>query len=285
MPTETDIANAFIAACVAEIEAPKPGNVHRFADGHGMSVKDFLTSADAAAASLSRRNTRVGERIFDAVTATKVAVNCNTNLGIILLAAPLAAGAELDEPLRAGLATVLTGLDIDDANAAFEAISIAAPAGLGTVEEQDVRGPATCSLSEAMMLASSRDRIARAYTDDFDEIFGLGLTALDEAVERNISEWWPATAVYLAHLSAAPDSHIHRKHGLERAQAVRLEAKERQDDLLALADPEVILERLLDFDRALKASGLNPGTCADLTVATLFADRLQSILKKNAGSG
>ena len=36
------IAEAFIAACRDEIEAPKPGNVHVFADGHGMSVRDFL---------------------------------------------------------------------------------------------------------------------------------------------------------------------------------------------------------------------------------------------------
>jgi triphosphoribosyl-dephospho-CoA synthase len=34
---------------------------------------------------------------------------------------------------------------------------------------------------------------------------------------------------------------------------------------------------LLAFDRSLKARGLNPGTSADLTVATLFAASLQAL--------
>ena len=42
-------ASAFAAACRDEVEAPKPGNVHVFADGHGMMVRDFLRSAEAAA--------------------------------------------------------------------------------------------------------------------------------------------------------------------------------------------------------------------------------------------
>jgi triphosphoribosyl-dephospho-CoA synthase len=32
--------------------------------------------------------------------------------------------------------------------------------------------------------------------------------------------------------------------------------------------------RLLEWDRALKANGINPGTSADLTVATLFLSDL-----------
>jgi triphosphoribosyl-dephospho-CoA synthase len=35
---------------------------------------------------------------------------------------------------------------------------------------------------------------------------------------------------------------------------------------------------LLRWDAALKQRGINPGTSADLTVATLFAHRLRSIL-------
>jgi triphosphoribosyl-dephospho-CoA synthase len=34
---------------------------------------------------------------------------------------------------------------------------------------------------------------------------------------------------------------------------------------------------LMAFDRSLKARGLNPGTSADLTVATLFAASLQAL--------
>jgi len=39
------IRMAYEYACEQETEALKPGNVHRFADGHGMAVTDFLTSA------------------------------------------------------------------------------------------------------------------------------------------------------------------------------------------------------------------------------------------------
>ena len=39
------IADAYRAACLDELRAPKPGNVHDFADGHGMTVGDFETAA------------------------------------------------------------------------------------------------------------------------------------------------------------------------------------------------------------------------------------------------
>src|SRR4029077_1537427 len=73
------IAAAFVAACRDELEAPKPGNVHVFADGHRMSVADFLRSADAAAGPLSETGARVGARILGAVTATRALVGTNTN--------------------------------------------------------------------------------------------------------------------------------------------------------------------------------------------------------------
>ena len=44
-----DIAKAFQDACLSELDALKPGNVHRQADGHGMDVADFEKSAVAAA--------------------------------------------------------------------------------------------------------------------------------------------------------------------------------------------------------------------------------------------
>jgi triphosphoribosyl-dephospho-CoA synthase len=42
---------------------------------------------------------------------------------------------------------------------------------------------------------------------------------------------------------------------------------------------------LLAWDAALKARSINPGTAADLTVATLFAHRLRSILQSVLPSG
>ena len=91
---EDRVAAAYIEACLAELDAPKPGNVHRFAPGHRMEVEDFVRSAEASAAPIAARGARVGIRVRAAVDATLEAVGQNTNLGIILLCAPLAAAAE-----------------------------------------------------------------------------------------------------------------------------------------------------------------------------------------------
>jgi triphosphoribosyl-dephospho-CoA synthase len=42
--------------------------------------------------------------------------------------------------------------------------------------------------------------------------------------------------------------------------------------------PAALLPDLLTWDTLLKERGINPGTSADLTVATLFAHRLRTIL-------
>jgi triphosphoribosyl-dephospho-CoA synthase len=89
MLTSAKLAQAYRNACMAELEALKPGNVHVFADGHGMTIQDFIKSADASAAVIAQANLSVGERIFQSVKATQIAVGMNTNLGIILLCAPL----------------------------------------------------------------------------------------------------------------------------------------------------------------------------------------------------
>jgi triphosphoribosyl-dephospho-CoA synthase len=109
---EDRVAAAYIEACLAELDAPKPGNVHRFAPGHRMEVADFVRSAEASAAPIASRGARVGTRVRAAVEATLKGVGQNTNLGIILLCAPLAAAAEEpDAALRPPLARVLDHLN------------------------------------------------------------------------------------------------------------------------------------------------------------------------------
>src|SRR5207244_8925249 len=116
-----------------------------------------------------------------------------TNLGIILLLAPLAA-VPRQENLRAGVERVLTALSVADSRHVFEAIRLANPAGLGQVEEQDIHAEPTLPLRDVMGLAAERDMIARQYVNGFAEVFDEGLpeliaglqpgAALDEAVLR-----------------------------------------------------------------------------------------------------
>ena len=261
------IAAAFVAACRDEIEAPKPGNVHIFADGHGMTVEDFLQSAEAAAPALCDAGAPVGLRIFAAIEATFAAVKKNTNLGIILLCAPLAAAAQKGGLLRESLKETLLGLTREDACLAFKAILRANPAGLGCASRYDVRDPASATLLEAMREASLRDKVAYQYSSNYEDVFDTGLTILRAVIAKGWQAPWPQTSVYLAFLARFPDSHIVRKNGEEAAK------------------PAEHLEDLLDFDKRLKKQGLNPGTSADLTVASLFAERLTHGLINRGNNG
>jgi triphosphoribosyl-dephospho-CoA synthase len=98
------------------------------------------------------------------------------------------------------------------------------------------------------------------------------------AYEAARSRWadpsWAALAAYLAFLAAFPDSHVQRKHGPAVAAVVQRDAERAGGELAACADPLVLLPGLLGWDATLKAAGINPGTSADLTVATAFAWRL-----------
>jgi triphosphoribosyl-dephospho-CoA synthase len=273
------IAAAFKWACLAELDAPKPGNVHVFAAGHRMTADEFVRSADAAAAPLSASGTRVGARILGAVEATFAAAGANTNLGIILLCAPLAAAADAEAAnLRASLAKTLQGLDVEDAALAYRAIILAAPAGLGHSAHHDVFDPVKVSLLQAMTEAADRDRVARQYATDFADVFDLGLPRLEAAVRQYGDPKWATLATYLGFLSEFADSHILRKHGARIAEAIRQKAAAFQAAMRAATHPAQLFPELLAWDAELKANGVNPGTSADLTVATLFAYRLQTIL-------
>jgi triphosphoribosyl-dephospho-CoA synthase len=269
------IAAAYREACLAELDAPKPGNVHKYAAGHQMTVADFVRAARASADAIAQHGARVGARIRAAVAATQAAVGVNANLGIILLAAPLAAAAEApSDDLRARLVAVLDGLDAADAADAFVAIAAARPGGLGRVARHDVNEPAETTLLRAMAEAADRDSIARQYASGFEDVFTLGLPVLVAARARHAEPRWATLAVYLAYLAAFPDTHIARKFDAATADAVREEARVWRLRFDAASDATGLLAELLAWDGALKARRLNPGASADLTVATLFADSL-----------
>ncbi|MFO1103229.1 MAG: triphosphoribosyl-dephospho-CoA synthase [Methylocystis sp.] len=282
-----EIAVGFFAACEAELQAPKPGNVHVFADGHGMTTVDFLASAEAAAPFIAAPNSSVGARIEGAVAATWARVGQNTNLGIILLCAPLAqaAASARSGDLRCKTLRVLQALDVDDAAAAFRAIALARPAGLGEAPQHDVHSPAQTSLIEAMRAAAGRDRIAWQYANGFADIFDLGLETLAGARQRGADAPLATLCVYAALLAAFPDSHIARKHGSATAETVRGEAAGFETSLKSAQSREAAFDLALEFDCALKRRGLNPGTSADLTVAVLFADYLAAILARPRKNG
>ena len=155
--TSDAVAAAFHGACMAELDALKPGNVHRHADDHATDIADFEKSAAAAAPVIAAEGLTVGERIEAAVEATRGVVSHNTNLGIILLAAPLAQAALVSggTGLRQALTQVLASLTVEDARAAYRAIRRAEPGGLGTTPEHDVTSDPDVTLLEAMRAAQA----------------------------------------------------------------------------------------------------------------------------------
>jgi triphosphoribosyl-dephospho-CoA synthase len=274
---DSAIAAAFVEACLAELDALKPGNVHRYASGHRMEADDFVRSAGASAGHIAAHGASVGARVRGAVDATLAVVGQNTNLGIVLLCAPLAAAAERAAcELRDALAGVLDRLDQQDAIDVYAAIAAAGPGGLGRAAEHDVHEEPTVSLREAMAAAADRDRIARQYVTVFEDVFDLGLSALEAARRQGRERRWSTLAVYLGFLAELPDTHVERKFGSASAEDLRVEAAIWRARLAAAPDPETMVPGLMQWDATLKACGVNPGTSADLTVATLFAAMLQT---------
>lgn len=270
----------FLHACWLDVAVRKPGNVSVVSPGHGMDAQLFIASAQAAAAPLFEAGARVGPRIEAAVAASLATAGCNTNLGIVLLCAPIAAAVErVDalasaQALRAAVEAVLADLDQADAHAAYRAIALANPGGLGHAPAQDVHAAPSVDLRAAMALAAARDRIAAQYANGYTDLFELALPALKSGFtpmpmnSTSSADAHTATrvqSVYLLLLAKLADSHIVRKHGESVAQTVMRSAQAWLERKTPECDPEFAA-----WDESLKAQGINPGTTADLTVAALL---------------
>ncbi|MBI3860767.1 MAG: triphosphoribosyl-dephospho-CoA synthase [Planctomycetia bacterium] len=259
------------AACILEATARKAGNVHPLRSFSDLTYDDFVGSANVVAPILARTaESGVGLAVRDAVAATQKRVGRNTNLGIMLLLAPLAAmphGVRLVD----GIEAVLAGLTRRDAELVYEAIRLANPGGLGRVSEQDIAEQPTQSLRDVMALAADRDLIARQYVENFSLVLDFGLPYLARTTDF-AQHWEPAiVGLQLEIMALHADSLIVRKCGREVAD----EASQRARAVLAAAQPGTrqAQESLIEFDLWLRADGnkRNPGTTADLIAASLFA--------------
>lgn len=253
--------------------APKPGNVTRYQDFHDTTCEDFLISAWAAAPVFAEADKlAVGDLILGARRASSQYVKSNTNLGIILLLAPLAKAA-LDPtpaPLRRRLRNVLKELTVDDCRKAYTAIRETQPGGLGKLDRHDVRDEPAITLLEAMELAKDRDSIASEYCSDYHISFTLTYPALLKAREK-CSCWTDAVVqAFLTVLAKVPDTLIVRKLGIEKAKEVSIMAKEALD--AGRPGSEDWKKAYANLDSYLRSDNnrLNPGTTADLITASLF---------------
>jgi triphosphoribosyl-dephospho-CoA synthase len=278
-----DIAAAAQLACLLEASAPKPGNVSPGRHFSDVRYEHFLASAAAIGGAFAGAGERrVGETILLAAQATSRWTRSNTNLGIVLLLAPLAKAALAEgfgrpgsRRLRDLLSDVLRKTTIDDARDVFAAIRLASPGGLGEAPQQDVADEPTVTLLEAMQLAADYDGIAREYATTFATTLDVAVPALLRARADGLP--WDDVVVetFMTVLAARPDTHIARRGGIELAADV----SERAAEVVRVGGIRTDEGRraLGYFDHSLRdpRNTGNPGTTADMTAAALFVALLQ----------
>lgn len=257
-------------ACLLEVWAPKAGNVHPGAPFDDADALDFALSAAAISGPMERaREIGVGTAILEAVNETRKLVRTNTNLGLVLLLAPLSAVAS-DDLSRDDLEPVLDALTTHDSRLVFQAIRLANPASLGTAPDQDLASEPTSPLRPIMSMAADRDLVARQYANAFSEVLDLGVPSLARALDDGLPLLQAIVRAHLELLASLGDSLILRKRGAAISEEAALRARHVLSSgwpIRSGSDDEFRL-----FDSWLRSDGhaLNPGSTADLIGATLF---------------
>lgn len=274
------IAECVTLACAWEVLAPKPGNVRPGDPFEDAAVVDFVTSGILTGSILQHADVRpLGELILECIETRARWISTNTNLGLVLLLAPLAqAAASTDLPIdRAAVQQVLNRLGPRDAEDVYRAIRAAEPGGLGTSDQWDVAQPAPQDLLAAMKFAAPRDSIAAEYSEGFPRVFSFVVPRLQHALSSGMSLRDTIVHVFLETLAEYPDSLIVRKCG----PAIGAEASQQASQTLRAWSTGDKLSELVELDRWLRADGnrRNPGTTADFVGAGLFVALRNGVIR------
>ena len=261
--------------CDTEIKSLKPGNVHKYSKGHGMNIKDFLKSSLIISKCLTKNNLDLGKKILVSVNEIQNKIKKNTNLGIILMLSPIVTVVQKEgiiskKKLLKKIKSLIKKQNIKNSIPIFKAISLTSPGGLGFSKKYDVNEPSNTNLYKAMEFAKEKDLIARQYCNGFKDIYKIGIPAYKIFYNKWGKVDWALTGVYLTFLKKFNDSHIVRNKGNKIATSIKKEAKKYYFFLKNNKSLTKIKKKLLVFDKKLKSKRINPGTTADLTVATLL---------------
>lgn len=246
---------------------------------------------------------RIGEAIEDAVDETTGwQKGGNTHLGTILLFTPLAAAAGLCGSIRAisplnlrrAVGEVVGATTYEDAAHAFGAIAKATPRTLGRLSDAGApdlsiakferKVSQKMTLFDAMRHSSRWDGVAAEWSTSFEKVFTVGYPKLLEVFKETRDVNVATVHTFLFFLSRFPDTFVARKVGLRKTlyveEAVRIGIEETHWVMEAahealrrggLTTPEG-KAATLGLDSRLRGAegGLNPGTTADLTGASLM---------------
>lgn len=274
-------------ASMLEASAPKAGNVHPSACFSDMDFTDFLAGGLCLAPVIDLEiGSSVGTLVRECVSATRKQLARNTNLGTVLLIAPLAKAmnslqslnpermpvvdrAQSIDLLKCAVTRVLEGMNEADSVAIYSAIRTAQPGGLGRHRTHDIRGKAPTGIRDAMAMASDRDAVARQYVNGFEDVCDRMAVWLRNCLERGLDLPNALCEIQLRWLSLEADGLIVRKVGPGLAK----EAQQLSEiALLEWLETGIRGVRWQALDTFLRADGhrRNPGTTADLIAAAIF---------------
>jgi triphosphoribosyl-dephospho-CoA synthase len=267
-----DLKSAYLFSCKKDIELIKPGNVNLLSSHKDTKAQDYLDSAILSSKELFNQNYSLGKRILESVNVTRSQVNVNTNLGIILLCAPVIQSYidfnNLD--LREGIKKTLSTTSIKDTHDLCAAINISSPGGLGDRDMYDTASYPNASIKEIMDYSQEYDRISYQYSHNFSDIFDFIIPKLEFLNQRYESLDISLSLLFIEILAKIPDSHISRKFGDKIAKKTSNNAHDLLKILDREHDPDYLAKALNNLDYEYKKKGINPGTTADLLVASLM---------------
>ncbi|MCS7127682.1 MAG: triphosphoribosyl-dephospho-CoA synthase [Sulfolobales archaeon] len=295
-----DSFTALISSSISlEVSAyPKPGNVHRLSDHVDKFFEDFVVASHVAHGWIRRGVLRgyrdsyskylVGDIIYGMVKESmEVTGSSNTILGIAILLSPLSIA--LGKCLKEGVvrASRITSVARDvleknsttlDSIALYRAIRHASPSyirrsdktsGPPNVWSKDYRRKileGNYRLWEVLVASSSVDVVSKEVVEGYPR----SLKAASYLNDRlNTHGNWNRAVVeaYLFILSKDIDTLVFRKHGARVAE----EVGERAGEILYEVEKagEEWFKQVIELDKDLRAKGINPGSAADITAATI----------------
>lgn len=239
---------------------PKPGNVDRCHDYQNTRLEHFLASVIFARPALEEAEAgtgRIGEIIRHAVRDTNCHEGGNTHFGAFILLIPLIYGKGIP-----GALTAIEKTDVSDAVAFYKAFAMTA-VKMNATDDLDVHDPHTLTiirdreitLLEVMRHSAANDMVAREW------VTGFPLTRRGADLLRQFGPGRQAIVnTFLTLLASETDTFIIKKHGTAVAEETLLHAREVLDCKRAL----------VDFDADCIERDINPGSIADILIASLF---------------
>jgi triphosphoribosyl-dephospho-CoA synthase len=278
------LENVQLALLLEVATTPTPGCVDREREYPDLRFEHFVAGAVGARPGLAMATAGepLGAAFERAVRGMSRQTGGNTQFGALLLVLPLLAAAARGDCTPAGVRDVVSSTTVEDAAhfyRAFEHVDVFVDDPPDGADDLDVRRGADAigavrergvTLADVLALGAESDDDAREWTEGFPRSFRLAEWLSSPGALPGQTRWDDPTAVpltdraaraFLAALAERPDTLVAKKHGLETAERVRDRAGELQG-----AERSAVTE----WAEELVASGINPGTTADVLAAGLF---------------